>query len=265
MAAFHLTDDDLVLHYYGEMSAPEESRTAGHLAECHECQQNYGRLQRVLALVDSAPAVEAPEGFERVAWARLEPVLPARHSRWWSWFVLSPGRLAWAAMVVLLVTGAFIAGRLTRSPAPAGTLAPAPASAENVRERILLVDLGDHLDRTQMVLVELVSAGHTGSIDISSEQARAQQLLAANRLYRQTAATTGDAAVANVLDELERVLVDVTASPSTLSQKDLDIVRRRIDAGLLFKVRVVSSEVRERQKAAIQERTAQPPLNTTKS
>jgi hypothetical protein len=266
MAMVHLSDDDLVLHYYGEMTAADEHRAAGHLAECPACQQNYARLQRVLAVVESAPIAEAPEGFERVAWARLEPALPARPSGWRSWFVFSPARLAWAATVLVLVTGAFIAGRLMPQPKPsAGTAAPAQASAENVRERILLVDLGDHLDRSQMVLVELVSAESTGSVDISAEQARAQQLLAANRLYRQTAATTGDAGVASVLDELERVLVDVAASPSTLSQEDLDIVRRRIGAGLLFKVRVVSSELRERQKAAIQERTGQRTLDTTKS
>jgi hypothetical protein len=76
-----------------------------------------------------------------------------------------------------------------------------------------------------------------------------------NRLYRQTAASTGDAAMASILDDLERVLVDIAASPSTVSQEDLDSVRRRIDSKeLLFKVRVVSSQVRERQRAAIQER-----------
>ena len=64
--------------------------------------------------------------------------------------------------------------------------------------------------------------------------------------------------MASVLDELERVLVDIAASPATVSQEDLDSVRRRIDSKeLLFKVRVVSSQVRERQKAAIQERTNQ--------
>jgi hypothetical protein len=270
MATVHLSDDDLVLHYYGEMTAADEHRAAGHLAECHSCQQNYGRLQRVLAVVDSAPLGEAPDGFERVAWARLEPALPARRGGWLSGFVFSPARVAWAAMIVLLIIGAFVAGRLTpprsATTPSAGTVAPSQASAENVRERILLVDLGDHLDRSQMVLVELVSSESTGRVDISSEQARAEQLLAANRLYRQTAATTGNAGVATVLDELERVLVDVAASPSTLSQQDLDMVRRRIESkGLLFKVRVVSSEVRERQKAAIQERTGQRTLDTTKS
>ena len=159
--------------------------------------------------------------------------------------------------MLLLIGAAFMAGRLTRATAPAA--APRRRSAEKVRERILLVDLGDHLDRSQMVLVELVSAGDdTGDVDISTEQSRAEQLVAANRLYRQTALSTGDAAMASVLDDLERVLVDIAASPSTVSQEDLDSVRRRIDSKeLLFKVRVVSSQVRERQKAAIQERAGQ--------
>ena len=44
--------------------------------------------------------------------------------------------------------------------------------------------------------------------------------------------------------------MDIAASPETVSQEDLDSVRRRIDSKeLLFKVRVVSSEVRERQRS----------------
>src|SRR5438045_3306640 len=69
----HLTDDDLVLHYYGEMAGAEERRAESHLAACDACQANYTQLQRVMAFVDAAPAVEAPDGFERNAWARLSP------------------------------------------------------------------------------------------------------------------------------------------------------------------------------------------------
>jgi len=106
------------------------------------------------------------------------------------------------------------------------------------------------------VLVELVSAADDkGGVDISNERARAEQLVAANRLYRETALSTGDAATASVLDDLERVLVDIAASPSTMSQEDLDSVRRRIESKeLLFKVRVVSSQVRERQRAEFADR-----------
>jgi anti-sigma factor RsiW len=258
----HLNDDDLVLHYYGEMPAPEETRAESHLSACRTCQDNYARLQRVMALVDSAPAVEPAEGFERVAWARLEPALHRPQRGWLSWFVYSPARLAFTAGIVILIGAAFMAGRMTRATGPGG--AGAAQSAETVRERILLVDLGEHLDRSQMVLVELVSADDSGgNVDISLEQSRAEQLVAANRLYRQTALSTGDAGMAAVLDELERVLVDVAASPSTVSQEDLDSVRRRIvSKELLFKVRVVSSQVRQRQKAAIQERTRQSTLGS---
>ena len=241
-----------MLHYYGEMADADEARAEAHLADCSACQHNYARLQRVMAFVDSAPAVEARAGIRAIAWARLEPALPLRRGNWFSWFVFSPARLAFAAGVVILIGAAFMAGRLSRATAPGGGSGGAQ-TAEKVRERILLVDLGEHLERSQMVLVELVSADDSaGYVDISTEQARAEQLVAANRLYRQTAASTGDAAMASVLDDLERVLVDVAASPSTVSQEDLDAVRRRIASEeLLFKVRVVSSQVRERQKAAI--------------
>lgn len=256
----HLNDDDLVLHYYGEMTGEDETRAGAHLAACAQCQTNYTRLQRVMAFVDSAPAIEAAPGFERIAWARLEPALPApgQGSSWLglSWFVFSPARLAFTAAIVLLIGAAFMAGRMTRTATPAGT----PQSVENVRERILLVDLGEHLDRSQMVLVELVGADDSsGSVDISLEQSRAEQLVSANRLYRQTAASTGDAGMAAVLDELERVLVDIAASPSTVSQEDFDLVRRRIESKeLLFKVRVVSTQIRDRQRAATS-RPAVPP------
>jgi hypothetical protein len=251
----HLNDDDLVLHYYGEMGRADEARAESHLEACHACRGNYARLQRVMAFLDSAPAVDAPAGFERTAWARLEPALHARRRGGLVASFVSPAYLAFAAGILLLVGAAFMAGRLLPR-TPAGPQAAAKG-AETVRERILLVDLGEHLDRSQMVLVELVSAGEDkGNVDISTERARAEQLVAANRLYRQTAMSTGDAAVASVLDDLERVLVDVAASPSTVSREELDSVRRRIESKeLLFKVRVVSSQVRERQQAAIAERT----------
>jgi|SRR5579872_893339 len=254
----HLTDDDLVLHYYGEMERADEARAESHLEACRACHENYGRLQRVMAFVDSAPAPDAPEGFERIAWARLEPALGRERRGWMRSLLLTPAYLAFAAGVLVLVGAAFIAGRML--PTTPGSTVAAAKAAQQVRERILLVDLGEHLDRSQMVLVELVSAADDkAGVDISSERARAEQLVAANRLYRQTAVSTGDAGMAAVLDDLERVLVDIAAGPSTMSQEDLDSVRRRIESKeLLFKVRVVSSEVRERQRAEYAGRAGTP-------
>jgi anti-sigma factor RsiW len=254
----HLTDEDLVLHYYGELTASEETHAATHLTSCTECHENLRRLQRVLAVVDERALVgpELPEHFERTVWARLEADLPRTRGGWASWLAFSPGRLVWVATVALLVGAAFMAGRLLPHPengAAATTAATAPGN--QLRERILLVDLGEHLDRSQMVLVELVSAGDENPVDISDERARAEQLVAANRLYRQTAVATGDAGIADLLDELERVLVDLAASPEQVSSDDLNEVRQRIESrSLLFKVRVLSADVRQRQKSMVQTR-----------
>ena len=244
----HIDEDDLVLHYYGEIADADERVVAAHLGSCAACAENYRRLQRVLSAVEAGASADAPEGLERTVWARLEPSLSEirRGQQWRGWLILSPAHFALAASVVLLVTAAFFAGRFVQRGHDA---VPAPVAAETVRERILRVDLGDHLDRSQMVLVEIVSAAKDRSLDISGERERAEQLVAANRLYRQTALTSGEPRIAEVLDELERVLIEVAASPEQMNASDLDAVSQRIESkGLLFKVRVVSSEVRQRQK-----------------
>jgi len=67
-------------------------------------------------------------------------------------------------------------------------------------------------------------------------------------LYRQTAAHTGDTAVSSVLEELERVLLDITHAPSRISPQELEKMRRRLEAeGILFKIRVLGSNVRNQE------------------
>jgi hypothetical protein len=68
------------------------------------------------------------------------------------------------------------------------------------------------------------------------------------RLYRQTAARTGDARITGVLDELERVLVDITHAPSNMTQPQLEELRQRLEAeGILFKIRVLGANVRKQE------------------
>ena len=100
-----------------------------------------------------------------------------------------------------------------------------------------------------------MSADDETAVDISGERTRAEQLVTANRLYRQTALATGDTLIVDLLDELGRVLVDLATSPEELSPERLKEVRQRIESrSLLFKVRVVSSDVRQRQKSIVQAR-----------
>jgi hypothetical protein len=76
--------------------------------------------------------------------------------------------------------------------------------------------------------------------------------VSANRLYRQTAVQTGDETTNSVLDELERTLLEIANTPADASKDDLDALRARIGSrGLLFKVRVVHSEMVERERQIV--------------
>ena len=148
------------------------------------------------------------------------------------------------------MVAAFLAGRYYQHPQnkPAAMAAAADPQAH---ERILLVAVGDYLERSQTVLIELSNASPKGPLDISAEQERAGDLVNESRLYRQTAAHIGNTAVANVLDELDRVLLDIANGPSRISPGDLEKLRQRLEAeGILFKVRVLGSNVRNQEEPA---------------
>lgn len=244
----HLNEEQLILYHYGE----EEYRERGvrraadeHLERCAECRANYERLEQLLAAVNALPVPDRGEEYGGEVWRRLRPRLKfepeARAERSWGRW-LAPQRWAVAGAVAALLLAAFIAGRYWPPHGPQSAGIP-----EAARERILLVAVGEHLERSQMVLVELTNESAKGKVDISTEQRMASELVGANRLYRQTALNTGEAGVASVLDQLERVLVEIANSPTEISSKEMESLRKRIEAqGILFKVRVIGTQVRER-------------------
>jgi hypothetical protein len=252
----HSTEEELILYYYAEAGGPPRNVITEHLGACEPCRTRYRELQAVLAAADVVEAPARSEDFEDEVWRRLVPRLEAGES-FWQRFFAGPGtpRL-WAPVVAVavLVVGAFLAGRFWQGrPQPQGEAQVPPISAQS-RERILLVAVGEHLERSQMVLMELVNTKPQGTVDISAEQQRAEGLVTANCLYRLTAVRSGETGVANVLDELERTLIEIAHSPSRLSSPEFEDLRRRVEAqGILFKVRVVDSQVHEREKKAIED------------
>jgi hypothetical protein len=244
----HLSEEQLILHYYGEEG--DSLSAERHLEECEGCRSLYGGVQRVLNVVDSLPVPELSAEYGAQVWQRIERRLPARRRALW----LLPGPWRWAvagvAFAGLMVT-AFVAGRFYPPARRSGRPAQMAAADSQTGERILLVAVGDYLERSQMVLIELANASPRDHMDISSEQERAGDLVRETRLYRQTAAHTGDTRVAGVLDELERVLLDITHAPSRISPRELRELRERLEAeGILFKIRVLGSNVRTQEQPA---------------
>jgi hypothetical protein len=238
----HISEEQFVLFYYGEST--EAAGIESHMTECEACRSDFRALQLVLNTVDSAPVPERNGEYGKTVWERLEKQLAGRKRRsfmqWW----------IWAPAMAALVLTAFFAGRLShKNDAQVAT-------NQQIRERILLVAVGDHLERSQMVLAELTNAADgKGKLDITDERQTAEQLLDDNRLYRQTARSTGNTAVASVLDDLERVLLEISHSPSEVSNDQLDELRQEIESrGLLFKVRVLGSQVREQESKPVSEK-----------
>jgi type II secretory pathway component PulM len=248
----HPTEDDLVLHYYGEAGVSEEAVSeAGidaHLAACGDCRDAFAALRRVMEAIDTAPVPEPGPGFERTVWARLQPALETRPaaSRW-SW--LSPRGLAFAGGLAAVVIGVIV-WQLSVPFAPFGD-ADTVADAEAHRERVLLTAVSDHIEQSELVLVELANAeAHDGGLDVSLERSTADDLVSAGRLYRETARQAGDLQLADLLEDLELVLVEIARGPEALSAQQLQGLRNQIDEQeLIFKLRVLAADVRARQQS----------------
>ena len=241
----HPSEDELVLHYYAEAAGP--ASVEPHLSECEECRALYSSLERTLTGIHALAVPEPDAGYEARVWRRVEASLAPRFG---FRFRTPPWR--WAAAGVAfagLLVAAFQIGRFY----PPGRMAAPAAVQSEARERLLLVAVGDHLERSQRMLTELANAGGPRNLDISDEQQRAADLVEENRLYRQTALRSGDAVLAGVLDELERVLLEIAHSPARLSPGELDDLRSRLRTeGLLFKLRVLGATVRNRRDAPAQ-------------
>lgn len=257
----HLADEDFVLDYYGELDAADRQRVREHLAWCADCQFADRDVRATLRLVDVTQVPDPPESFEREMWARLEPRLrmaPAGSSwaaRLRSWLPVEAAlwpRLAWGGGVVAATVLAFFVGRAGRPEAPASEPSPARnVSFQAGRERVLDAEVEEHFERSQRVLTELVNFDTTSHAVLASDRERAADLVAAGRVYRRTADALGEAATSELLEDLERVLLDVANGSAEPTQGEIDNWRERIDQqDLVFRLRVVGAELRRRQAPA---------------
>jgi hypothetical protein len=226
-------DDDLILFFYGEAKNAEAVRAA--LAGSPELAARYAELSRVLGAVDALAVPERGPFYGAAVWARLEPKLASQPSPG-GWGRLGLRRWSWAgaAAAVLLVAG-FFAGRY---------LAPDPSLSVAARERILLAAVAGHLDRSERLMTELANAATGEGLDLSAEREWAQSLLAANRLYRQSARQGGKPRLAELLGEIEPFLIELAHAPDETSPEELHELTRRIEEqALLFKLRIVSDRL----------------------
>jgi len=234
----HLEEAELVEHYYEESANMGESER--HLKACPVCAKRYAELCRDLDAVAVPTPPARREDYVEQVWQSIRASLPIYEKPKSSWSQYYRP-LGWATACVLLVAVAFVAGRRwERKQASSVAVAVDPQA----RQRVVIVVLGDHLDRSERLLVEL---NHADGNDLSALPLRseARELLASNRLVRQSAMQAGN--LNNVeasLDRLERLLMELSNEPDSLTEADLNRLKQEMNTdGLLFDIRVLRSRV----------------------
>src|SRR5688500_16397607 len=162
----HPTEETLNDFIERELSPAEHVRIATHLESCGECALVVAEIQQVVrdasalgplappphvwsliqdrldATVEGVDGVQSPEPRAQSP----EPSVDRRRMRF-----------AWAAATAALVVMAFFTGRFvhqrdqqTASQRTAADVGRASTQDAEVRERVLLIAVGDHLERSQM-------------------------------------------------------------------------------------------------------------------
>ncbi|HEX3068613.1 MAG TPA: hypothetical protein VHX14_08550 [Thermoanaerobaculia bacterium] len=246
----HLTEEQLVAHYYHDGDA---ATVEAHLAACEDCRAQLATLRSILALVDQLPIPEKNGAYGEEVWTRLRWKLGSERRRSRVWATISAiaaalalafiGGMFWHARTQQASSPTVVAAKSTPLPAAAAQMASNSSSVVS-RDRLLLVVVSDHLDSSERMLLELSNADAKHPLDVTSESRRAGELVASNRIYRQTATRRGETRIASLLSDLEPVLLELSHAGSTLSPDEIASLQKRIDSkGLLFKVRVVSAQV----------------------
>ena len=238
----HLTEEQLIEHYYAESA--QSTRIEHHLRECSGCADTYATLRSDL---DAIAPIMAParEALGEEVWQSIRnfvPVYEQKRQGLWQRFGNLKGP-SFATACVLLIAVAFFAGRQWDN----YQRPQIQAAADNhPRQPIVLIVLGDHLGRSERLLVALRHGDSTESTALV--KAEAQDLLSANRFYRESATKSGDPALAAALDRLERVLVEIANEPDNASAARLAELQKELNTdGLLFEVRVLRSHVQDEQ------------------
>lgn len=256
----HLTDEQLIHHFYGDEVVDTESSVDEHLRTCEACKALWNEITDALKVVDASRIPEPDSHFEQRIWTRVQPALIAQTEP------LEPRVLVFArrhpmafagiatglaaAVVAMLLVGHV--WRITPGGAPDATASVA-ADPES-RERVLLTALDEHFQRSEMLLVEVMNSPMPTDAEFLVDRETADDLLDSSRLYRMSAEQNGKFRLAQMLEDIESVLVEIARSPEQVDRTDFRSLQARIDSDdLLFKVRAVSKQVQDRRKTLLTE------------
>lgn len=262
------------LYFYEELDQAEAKRVGDHVHSCPACAEMLRELKMIRAALAARPDVAAPPSGEwstfmaRLDFAIRDKTGPGQVSTFDSSSVAAkprpippplgretrvnrPGRhfaglLTMAALLALVALSVFVASRAGRSivaPGPEPEMAGSVGSSgETLRAGLATVGLR-HLERSKLVVLGLATKDVSDSTaaDWEYERELAIGLLNDTRLYRLAAEQRGLSSLANVMKDLELVLLQASMAEGT-DRRALPQIQRLIQKrGLVHKMDVVAT------------------------
>ena len=241
------------LYFYGELPQGERAAVKAHLNGCTECRAALEDLSVIRAALANRPDVATPpggdwSGFMRrldasVAADQAQPDAPKSAAipplrRQLAPYLALAATLALVTMAVISVLNTRRAPESSAGRVESAIPAPPPAEAvQPVRHASLTTDpdpgllavSGQHFERSKLVVLGLVTK--TGQQDDwAYERELASSLLGDTRLYRLAAEERGMQPLADVMSDLELVLLQASMAeqPTEASLHQLQrLIRRR--------------------------------------
>ncbi len=273
------TEEDLILLYYQELDPALTREIEQAMAESSkqsvQLRRDYDALCKMLgdALESDVPEPsadlnqqimlairEAEAKKQQTATVRSESnqqhrpaiaeSLGERMSRWLAGSLDSKLRPA-LMFLLFAVIGIFYLGRWSAMPleAPIVDLG-APSKIEqsfrpsdDASRRVLLTNVSSHIETSQRLLTLVSNGGDGLSGELEPRRQMIDELISFNRLYRRVAVRSGDTMLANVLQQMESVLLEISHTKSS-DDAQWNKVRERLDGtDLLFKLKVTDKRI----------------------
>jgi len=232
------------LAFYGELDAAARARFDAHLPGCDDCRAALEELGQLARALEARTREASPPGGD---WAPLMARLDARldleattPASWWA-RAASSRPLKVAAMIAL-VTAAVLAGRQWERWRHQGEAVPGTVAAVPFTDATATL-AEDHLERSKLVLLGLITKdpGAAQPADWRYERNLAGAMLPDTAQYRIAARQQGLAGLADVLGDLETVLLQASlsddADPGALARLQNLIGKR----DLLVKIEVIGT------------------------
>jgi hypothetical protein len=211
--------------------------------------------QKIMLAINAARSKQQPAAIVRSASSEQpRSAMTERSGQKISrWMAGSLGNSLRPAFMFLLfaVVGIFYLGRWSATPlVPPIVDLGAPSKIEqsyrpsnDASRRVLLTNVSSHIEKSQRLLTLVSNGGDELSAELEYRREMIEELISFNRLYRRIAVRSGDTMLANVLQQMESVLLEISHTKSS-DDAQWNKVRERLDGtDLLFKLKVTDKRI----------------------